>query len=108
MNKKIKVAEITAAILCSISMPPTAVAQDDLLQDAGSWLQVVGEGSLKTVDPSLEKVVSGWKDNPVGTITGVIGIKVWHVQRWVIHSVTVQRFGQVIPFCPHKTSARIM
>jgi hypothetical protein len=32
-----------------------AAAQNDLLQDAGSWMQVVGEGSLKVVDPSLEK-----------------------------------------------------
>lgn len=31
------------------------VSADDLLQDAGSWLQVVGEGSLKFVDPSLEQ-----------------------------------------------------
>lgn len=33
---------------------PTKAA-DDLLQDAGSWLQVVGESSLKFIDPSLEK-----------------------------------------------------
>jgi hypothetical protein len=31
------------------------VRADDLLQDGGSWLQMVGEGSLKSVDPSLEK-----------------------------------------------------
>ncbi len=31
------------------------LVQDDLFQDAGSWLQVVAEGNLKTVDPALEK-----------------------------------------------------
>ena len=46
-----------------------ALASDDLLQDAGSWLQVVGEGSLKILDPSLEKGriwlegQSRWDDN---------------------------------------------
>ena len=50
---------INAAMLALLSWPlftqaPVAAA-DDLLQDAGSWLQVVGEGSLKFVDPSLEK-----------------------------------------------------
>ena len=60
MKKKIKIVVMTAAILCSVgmattSMAATAVAQDDLLQDAGSWMQIVGEGSLKVVDPSLEK-----------------------------------------------------
>jgi len=33
----------------------TTAQADDLLQDAGSWLQIVGEGSLKFVDPNLEK-----------------------------------------------------
>ncbi len=46
-------------VLCFVTNPinaaPTVSAQDDLLQDAGSWLQVVAEGSLKSVDPSLEK-----------------------------------------------------
>jgi hypothetical protein len=32
-----------------------AARGDDLLQDAGSWLQIMGEGSLKAIDPSLEK-----------------------------------------------------
>ncbi|MDD1632940.1 MAG: DUF2490 domain-containing protein, partial [Methylococcaceae bacterium] len=47
----------------------TPVPQDDLLQDAGSWMQIVGEGSLKVVDPSLEKGriwlegQSRWDDN---------------------------------------------
>jgi hypothetical protein len=55
MKKKMKTAGMMAAILISAGMAATAAAADDLLQDAGSWLQVVGEGSLKVVDPSLEK-----------------------------------------------------
>ena len=55
MKKKIKLVGMTAALLSSAAMAVTAMAQDDLLQDTGSWLQVVGEGSLKVVDPSLEK-----------------------------------------------------
>jgi len=42
---------------------------DELSQDAGSWLQVVGEGSLKFIDPRLDKGriwlegQSRWDDN---------------------------------------------
>ena len=65
---------MTVAILCSAGMVTTAesaaaVVQDDLLQDAGAWAQVVGEGSLKAVDPSMEKAriwlegQSRWDDN---------------------------------------------
>jgi hypothetical protein len=43
---------IAAVMLSSVSMPAMA---GDLLEDAGSWLQIVGEGSLKAVDPKLEK-----------------------------------------------------
>jgi hypothetical protein len=51
---------MTIAIICSAGIVTTAkstaaVVQDDLLQDAGAWTQVVGEGSLKVVDPNLEK-----------------------------------------------------
>ena len=35
-------------------LAPVAIA-DELFQDAGSWLQVVGEGSLKFLHPDLEK-----------------------------------------------------
>ncbi len=55
LKKKIKTVGMMTAILCSLGMVSTAVEADDLLQDAGSWLQVVGEGSLKVVNPSLEK-----------------------------------------------------
>src|SRR5512137_676858 len=74
LKKKIKSMGMMAAILCSSAGMLTtamaaAAAQDDLLQDAGSWMQIVGEGSLKVVDPSLEKAriwvegQSRWDDN---------------------------------------------
>jgi hypothetical protein len=55
MKKKMKIAGMTATMMSSAGMAPVVAVADDLLQDAGSWLQVVGEGSLKVVDPSLEK-----------------------------------------------------
>jgi Protein of unknown function (DUF2490) len=54
-KKKMKIMGMTAAILGSAGMTATGMAADDLLQDAGSWLGFYGEGSLKFVDPSLEK-----------------------------------------------------
>jgi len=69
MKKKLKMIGMMAAILSSACITMTAVSADELLQDAGSWLQVVGEGSLKAVDPSLEKGriwlegQSRWDDN---------------------------------------------
>lgn len=42
-------------LLAPLLLAPPATADDDLLQDGGSWLQVLGEGSLKVIDPSLEK-----------------------------------------------------
>lgn len=38
-----------------ILLNPLSASADDITEDAGSWLQVVGEGSLKAVDPSLAK-----------------------------------------------------
>jgi Protein of unknown function (DUF2490) len=61
INKKIKSLVIVAAFICSVVMLTPAlavdalVANDDITQDAGSWAQVVGEGSLKFIDPKLEK-----------------------------------------------------
>lgn len=52
IKQKIKPWGIAAVMLSSVSM---AAMADDLFQDAGSWLQIVGEGSLKVVDPKLEK-----------------------------------------------------
>ena len=46
---------LAAILLGTASFASTVAMADDLLQDAGSWLQIVGEGSLKVVDPSLEK-----------------------------------------------------
>ena len=59
MMKKINIVGITVALLSFTSINTTAiavtVAHEDLLQDAGSWMQMVTECSLKAVDPSLEK-----------------------------------------------------
>jgi hypothetical protein len=55
MKKKMKIAGMTATMMSSAGMTPADTLADDLLQDAGSWLQVVGEGSLNVVNPSLEK-----------------------------------------------------
>ncbi len=52
IKKKMKLWGIAAVMLGSVS---TISMADDLLQDAGSWMQIVGEGSLKVVDPKLEK-----------------------------------------------------
>ncbi len=41
--------------ISAIILSPTANALDDVMQDSGSWLQAVAEGSLKVVDPSLAK-----------------------------------------------------
>ena len=60
---------MTATMMSSAGINPATALADDLLQDAGSWLQVVGEGSLKVVDPKLEKGhiwlegQSRWDDN---------------------------------------------
>lgn len=48
-----KVKIVTA--LLSMGMASVAVAEDDLLQDAGSWVQGVAEGGLGGIDPSLSK-----------------------------------------------------
>ena len=52
-----KISVLLLIMLSTITNPVKAapVMQDDLLQDTGGWLQVVAEGSLKTVDPKLEK-----------------------------------------------------
>lgn len=44
---------ITFSMLFSIT---DASADENLIQDDGSWMQMVGEGSLKSLDPDLEKV----------------------------------------------------
>jgi hypothetical protein len=52
---KMKRGLVIIALLTSANVVSTAAQADDLFQDAGSWLQVVGEGSLKVIDPGLEK-----------------------------------------------------
>jgi hypothetical protein len=55
IKKKLKPLVRLLMLLSTAFVLPDAQANDDLFQDAGSWLQVVGESSLKVVDPSLEK-----------------------------------------------------
>jgi len=52
-NRKLMAAAI--ANICALTLSPTAHALDDVMQDSGSWLQAVAEGSLKVVDPKLAK-----------------------------------------------------
>ncbi len=53
MINTLKQPATVAVILSALLSAPAARAQDDLFQDAGSWLQTVGEGSLKVLDPRL-------------------------------------------------------
>lgn len=46
---------LTATILGFVGITSTVIADDDVIQYSGSWLQVVAQGSLKAIDPSLEK-----------------------------------------------------
>lgn len=49
-----KLARFSAYIFTgTVLISSGAIAADDIFQDSGSWLQVVGEGSLKIVDPSV-------------------------------------------------------
>lgn len=45
-----------AGVSCLLVLQQPVQAQDELLQDSGGWLQVMGEGSLKVIDPRLEKM----------------------------------------------------
>jgi hypothetical protein len=104
IKKKIKIMVMTTVILSSAGIAATAVAatsvaQDDLLQDTGSWILVISEGSLKVVDPSLEKTriwvegQSHWDDNwnhwHQGTVRPAVGYSlsdratIWAGCSWV-------------------------
>lgn len=51
-----RLARLASVISGMIGVTPSVFpAGNDLLQDAGSWVQVVGEGSLKFIDPSFER-----------------------------------------------------
>ncbi len=54
MKTQMKILALVAVVL-SFTNASTAIADDDVIQDSGSWLQVVAEGNLKAIDPSLEK-----------------------------------------------------
>lgn len=45
-----------AAQVVVLGFPMLTAQAEVLLQDAGSWHRIVGEGSLKLVHPHLEKV----------------------------------------------------
>ncbi len=55
VKKKMRLFGWVCVLLGAAVMLSDARADDDLFQDAGGWLQVLGEGSLKGVAPSLEK-----------------------------------------------------
>ncbi len=60
IKKKLAMVGFTTALLgssalCSDASAAAAPASTDVV-DAGSWLQVVGEGNLQVVDPSLSNV----------------------------------------------------
>lgn len=49
------ISDATAAVALAPVVAPAAAATESLIQDDGAWMQMVGEGSLKSLDPSLEK-----------------------------------------------------
>lgn len=46
---------VHALFFCTLFISTEVMADDNLFEDAGSWLQVVGEGSLKAINPNWEK-----------------------------------------------------
>ena len=68
-KNKIQTAGLTLLLLNAAALYPSVSAADDLLQDSGAWMQAIGEGNLKSLDPSLEKIrlwlemQSRWDDN---------------------------------------------
>jgi hypothetical protein len=55
MNKNKIIQSLAAILLGSTMNLSQAATHDNLLEDSGGWTQVVGEGSLKALDPSVEK-----------------------------------------------------
>lgn len=45
----------TSIILLQLTIPLQTVQAGELIEDSGAWVQVVAEGSLKVIAPSLEK-----------------------------------------------------
>lgn len=54
-KNQIHAAAITITFVSTMALATPALAVDDLLQDSGSWGQIVGESSLKFIDPKLAK-----------------------------------------------------
>jgi hypothetical protein len=98
-KKKMKIMGMTAAIIGSAGMTATAMAENELLQDAGSWLGFYSEGSLKFVDPNLEKGriwlegqsrwVNDWNHWNQGIVRAAVGYSlsdratIWAGYTWV-------------------------
>jgi hypothetical protein len=55
MQKTLTYPWLSAAIIIASLYQSNAQAVTSLVEDTGAWFQAVGEGSLKAVDPSLEK-----------------------------------------------------
>ena len=55
MNQKKQVFRVMLSCFALSYFSSEVQAVDDLLQDSGSWLQIIGESSLKVLDPKLEK-----------------------------------------------------
>jgi hypothetical protein len=55
LEVKLRYLTIPAVIAASGATTPTLVAADTLTEDGGSWAQIVAEGSLGFIDPSLDK-----------------------------------------------------
>lgn len=76
---------LSSVCFFSVALAATSLASaDDLLQDAGSWLQVVGEGSLQAVDPGLANTriwlegQSRWDDDGNHWYQGMVRAAVGH------------------------------
>jgi hypothetical protein len=55
MNNPFKHRFLKATLVTLSLFTVNAVQASELVEDSGAWMQVVGEGSLKIIDPSLEK-----------------------------------------------------
>jgi hypothetical protein len=55
MTRKLRLSIAKCLLLCVLTLNGHSVWAAELAEDTGAWLQVVGEGSLKIIDPSLEK-----------------------------------------------------
>lgn len=64
--------------ICSFALNEPVFAEDDLFQDAGSWLQIVGESSLKyrhrrAANPASTKI--GCLRGKAGNLIKISGLR---------------------------------